>query len=274
MAADTDSVLVAYVHGTDVAYSWHASLMNMLLYDVGNHGRLAAGGYLAVRYGTGGIADARNKAAAQFLETGHQWMFWIDTDMGFAPDTVDRLIDAADPEERPVVGGLCFAQREMMVDDMGGFVTIPQPTIYDWLKADNGEQGFVPRMNYQRDQLVGAAGTGSACLLIHRSVFERLERDAWYSPLWNGKQVLSEDLSFCVRLAQADIPLWIHTGVKTTHLKPNWVSEAVFDVHRDNAGHGMRVPVPDGANLPSEPDQIQQVSPTVGLNRAQRRKRR
>ena len=271
MPADNDSVLVAYVHGTDVAYSWHASLMNMLLYDVANHGRLAAGGYLAVRYGTGGISDARNKAAAQFLETDHQWMFWIDTDMGFAPDTVDRLVEAADPVERPVVGGLCFAQREMMVDSMGGFVTIPQPTIYDWLKADNGEQGFVPRMNYERDQLVAAAGTGSACLLIHRSAFEAIADGEWYSPLWNGKQVLSEDLSFCVRLARADVPLWIHTGVKTTHLKPNWLSEAVFDVHRDNAAGGMKVPVGDVDKLPAGPDQIRQ---PVRLNRAERRRRR
>ena len=32
--------------------------------------------------------------------------------MGFAPDTINRLLEAADPVERPVVGGLCFTQRE------------------------------------------------------------------------------------------------------------------------------------------------------------------
>lgn len=250
VTADIESVLVAYVHGTDVAYSWHASLMNMLLYDVAHTQRLASGGYVGVRYGTGGISDARNKAAAQFLESEHPWLFWIDTDMGFEVDTVDRLIASADAESRPVVGGLCFAQRELMLDTMGGFVTIPQPTIYDWRQADNGEAGFVPRMTYERNQLVRAAGTGSACVLIHRSVFERLPAGEWYQPLWNGTQILSEDLSFCVRLAQADIPLWIDTRVKTTHLKPNWISEAMFDVHRDNSARGTKVPValPEGEN--------------------------
>lgn len=252
--------MAAFVHGVDVAYSWHASLMNMLLYDVANNARLANGGYVGVRYGTGGISEARNKAAAQFLTTDHPWMFWIDTDMGFEPDTVDRLLDAADPVERPVVGGLCFAQRELMLDSMGGFVTIPQPTIYDWREADSGEAGFVPRMTYERNQLVRAAGTGSACLLIHRSVLERLPAGEWYQPLWNGRQILSEDLSFCVRLAQADIPLWVDTRVKTTHLKPTWVGEATFDVYRDNSNRGMAVPV----SMPDIP---------VGENRAERRRR-
>ena len=63
-----------------------------------NHGRVIRGGYMGVRYGTGGIVEARNTVARRFLSRDRaDWLFWIDTDMGFAPDTIDRLIANADP---------------------------------------------------------------------------------------------------------------------------------------------------------------------------------
>jgi hypothetical protein len=242
-----DPVSVAYVHDVEVAYSWHQSLMLMLMHDAANEQRLVRGGYVAVRYGTGGIAEARNKVVEQFLESSHPWLWWVDTDMGFAPDTIDRLIAVADKKDRPVIGGLCFAQREVRLDGMGGFVTIPTPTIFDWKTDVVGKSGFVSRMEYQRNALVQAAGTGSACILIHRSVFEKMDAGDWYKPMANGDTVLSEDLSFCVRLAQLDIPLWIDTSVRTSHLKPIWLSEGVADVYsyyarsHDNVGDAPAV---------------------------------
>ena len=45
------AVTVAYVHSTEVAYSWHQSMMDAFAYDLGGHARMARGGRLAVRYG-------------------------------------------------------------------------------------------------------------------------------------------------------------------------------------------------------------------------------
>jgi hypothetical protein len=38
-------------------------------------------------------------------------------------------------------------------------------------------------------------------------------------------QVLSEDLSLCLRAGALDIPVHVHTGVKTTHQKTLWLAE-------------------------------------------------
>jgi hypothetical protein len=47
--------------------------------------------------GAAGIVEGRNSIAAAFLDkTECEWLFMVDSDMGFAPDTVDRLIEAAD----------------------------------------------------------------------------------------------------------------------------------------------------------------------------------
>lgn len=206
----------------------------LVSHDVANHAHVIGGGWLATKYGTGGIIAARNDTTQQFLRgTDSEWMFWIDTDMGFSPDTVDRLLEVADPETAPVVGGLCFMNRELGPDGMGGMLTQGVPTIFQWWKEEVGG-GFRAQTDYPRDQLIQAAGTGSACVLIHRSVFERIAAEygtSWYSPVQSSvdRSWLSEDLSFCMRCAALEIPIHIHTGVKTSHLKHFWLDERHSD---------------------------------------------
>jgi hypothetical protein len=149
--------------------------------------------------------------------------------MGFAPDAVVNLVAAADPVERPIVGALAFIHKELGQDGMGGFDTAPRPTIFDWVPVGPGQHGFSPRIWYAPNALTRCGATGSACLVIHRSVFERIDGD-WYSKLANpttGK-AMSEDISFCARAAALEIPTFVHTGVRTTHHKQLWVSEAQY----------------------------------------------
>jgi hypothetical protein len=224
------AVTVAYVHSNNVTYSWHHSMMEMVGWDIANHGRIMAGGYIAMRCGSDGLPQARNQSVRHFLdEKAADWLFWIDTDMGFAPDTIDRLLEAADAETRPMVGGLCFSLRESEPDEMGGWRTTPTPTVFDWANID-GQMGFAIRWDYKANTLTQCAGTGSACLLVHRSVFEAVE--AKFGPIWYDRapntstgQLISEDLSFCMRAQAAGVPLFVHTGVRTTHMKPAWVGE-------------------------------------------------
>lgn len=239
-AALTDAsqaVTVAYVHQNNVTYSWHHSMMEMVGWDLSNHGRIMAGGYIAMRCGSDGLVQARNQAVRHFLDDRPaDWMFWIDTDMGFAPDTVDRLLEAADAAERPIVGGLCFSLRETDPDLMGGWRTAPTPTIFDWAH-DGDKTGFAVRWDYKAETLTQAAGTGSACLLVHRTVFEKIREqfgDIWYNRVPNTAtgQLVSEDLSFCLRAGAAGFPLFIHTGVRTSHMKPAWVAEEDYWQHR------------------------------------------
>ena len=193
-----------------------------------------------MRYGSGGIADARNRAAAAFLKGDLPWLVWIDTDMGFEPDAVERLLAEVDPVDRPVVGALCFSSYEGRSDDAGGFATFPVPTIYDWARQPDGTTGFVARASYERDVVTRCDATGAAFIAVHRSVLERMaERDGphWYTPIANpAGAFFGEDMSFSIRLVEQGVPLHVHTGIKTTHYKPVWLSEAHYDMQRTYAG--------------------------------------
>jgi GT2 family glycosyltransferase len=231
------AVAVAYIYrGHNVTYSWHHSMIELIGFDLCHEGRVMRGGYVAMKCGADGYADARNKAVRLFLEEDRaEWLFWIDTDMGFAADTVERLLEAADPVDRPVVGGLAFTQQEAESDGLGGWRCRAAPTVFDWAALDDGQMGFVIRWKYPPDALTRVGGTGAACVLVHRSVFERLEAartanpklGSWYDRVPNTTtgQLLSEDLSMCLRAGALDIPVHVHTGVKTTHQKILWLAE-------------------------------------------------
>jgi hypothetical protein len=262
------AVAVAYIYrGHNVTYSWHHSMIELIGYDLCHEGRIIRGGYVAMKCGADGYADARNKAVRLFLkEDRADWLFWIDTDMGFAADTVERLLEAADPVERPMVGGLAFTQREEESDGLGGWRCRAAPTVFDWAALDDGQMGFTIRWKYPPDQLVRVAGTGAACLLIHRSVFGLLEAaraenpklGAWYDRVPNTTtgDLVSEDLSMCMRAGALNIPVHVHTGVKTTHQKVLWLAE---DDYYGQVALSQRVP---GVPPATEPTAV--IVPVLG----------
>jgi Glycosyl transferase family 2 len=227
------AVTVAYVHSNSVCYSWHHSLIELLAHDMSAEGRLMRGGWIAMRCGTDGLVEARNKGVQVFLkDRTAEWLLWLDTDAGFEPDLLERLVEAADPVERPVVGALAFSYREDNPDGMGGWRCRPTPTIFDWHRIDDA-MGFVIRWGYPPNTLVRCAGTGSHAILIHRSVFERVAEkygEVWYDRVDNTSthSRVSEDLSFCMRVNTLQIPVYVHTGVRTSHQKTIWLSDEDF----------------------------------------------
>ncbi len=224
-------VVLAYCHSDEVSHSWHASMEALRDWDDRHEGRIwRRGGRIHARCGAEGLVKGRNQLARKFLEeVPGDWLFWLDTDMGFEPDTVDRLVEVADPVKRPIVGALCLAQKMPFLDTMGGYRTVPVPTIYEW----SGERGFDVIWSYPADGLVACSATGAACVLIHRSVLERIAEKwgpTWYTrlPDPHNDDPLGEDLSFCLRARALDIPIHVHTGIKTTHHKSIWLNEQEY----------------------------------------------
>jgi GT2 family glycosyltransferase len=208
-----DSAVIGYVHGGTVRAEFAASLLAVAM-----EGKTHVDAVIAVGSGPN-ISTARNMVARSFLEERDApWLFMADTDMWFPADTVDRLIAAADPAERPVVGGLCFSQN---TDNGGGE---PYSTMYEPVERD-GQLAFVRYKEWPEDACVPVGATGAACLLVHRSALEAVAEVSgdkaapWFRESAVGTALVGEDLTFCMRLARAGIPVHVHTGVRAGHMK-------------------------------------------------------
>lgn len=235
-ATGKGTVQIAYLHNEHVSHSWVESMRRMLDYDL-DHGRVLARKPLNMRCGVAMVPHVRNGTARLFLDkTPHEWLMFIDTDMGFEPDAVHRLLAVADPVERPVVGALCFASMVSGHDGMGGWRRTIVPTMYKMGTTEDGSPSFCYFGDYEDDTVTPVAATGGAFLLIHRGVLEKLRAehgDHWFDMMYDHVgDIVGEDISFCGRLLKAGIIPAVHTGVKTTHHKDIWLSEEDYVVQR------------------------------------------
>ena len=208
-----DHAVIGYVHGGAVRAEFCASLLTIVM-----EGRTPLDAVLTLESGPN-ISTARNKLCDGFLRNQRApWLFICDTDMVLPADALDRLVAAADPAERPVVGGLCFSL------DRGEKL----PTMYELTEPGPGRLAFTRYAAWPEDACVRVSATGAACLLIHRAALEQVEKHAgdiaapWFreTALRNAPLALmGEDLTFCLRLGAAGIPVHVCTGVKAGHMK-------------------------------------------------------
>jgi GT2 family glycosyltransferase len=199
------------VHGGTVRAEFCASLVSIAL-----EGAAPLDAVLAYASGPN-ISAGRNQLAAEFLAGQRApWLFMCDTDMVLEPGSIDRLIAAADPVSRPVLGMLAFSQNAEGE---------PFSTMYELTEKD-GRPAFTRYGTWPEDTCVRVSATGAACLLMHRDALETVRKSAgdvaapWFRETSVGPMALmGEDLTFCLRCAAAGIPVHVHTGVRAGHMK-------------------------------------------------------
>jgi len=206
-----DHAVIGYVHGGTVRAEFCASLISLVM-----EGATPLDAVLTLESGPN-ISTARNKIVRDFLDRqSAPWLLMCDTDMVLQPDALDRLIAAADPAERPVLGALCFSL------DAGEQVC----TMYELTEPAPGRVAFARYTQWPEDSVMRVSATGAACLLLHRDALEAVEKHAgdvaapWFRETGAGPMALmGEDMTFCLRCAAAGIPVHVHTGVRAGHMK-------------------------------------------------------
>jgi hypothetical protein len=233
---DRGSVRIVTLYDDEHGFSpnYVQSLLAMIGADLVGEQRIARGGWSLKHAKSYDIAAARNEATEDFLGTDVEWMFFVDADMGWEADSLDRLFDVADAKLRPIVGGLCFGYSpvETGAGDANGPFRYPFPTLY-WFNETDDNIGFQVMWNYRAGTLNLVKATGAAFLLIHRSVLEQMFEKhgaTWWSRIKHPKAQATwgEDTSFCARVGLMDVPIFVDTRVRTSHLKPIYVSEVTF----------------------------------------------
>ncbi len=234
------TVVVGYCDAGRWSACFGLSYRDLLLHDVLHSNRIIREGGLELRkmVGAMGVAAGRNEIARLFLDnTNGEWLFFVDTDMGFEPTIVEQLINSAGTD-RPVMGALTFAiKRRARALGHGERFGI-QPVLYQYVERED-EVGFAPILKYPRNAVMPVAGTGAAALLIHRRVLEAVREaygDAWFDltvhPTGDrGKpRTFSEDLSFCLRVQAAGFPVHVDTAIHTVHEKGGiFLDEYAYD---------------------------------------------
>jgi GT2 family glycosyltransferase len=201
-----DVLLVTPTPGT-VASSYMQSVLALQAHDRENGRRVS--GVALMHCGAGQLPDVRNQAVRVALDSGAGWLWMVDSDMGFGPDTLDRLLAC----DVPVAGALCAGLRSAGPDGLFGSLGAPFHTLY-------GDRFQL--LDPVPDTLMTVHATGAGCLLVRRDVLEAVA-SGWFEPLRTPSGHLGEDLSFCDRVNRAGFPVRVHTGVRTSHYQQFWI---------------------------------------------------
>lgn len=217
-----DRALVYYLSPGQVEHEFCQSLLEMSIYDLMTSRHLA--GVFGVRSGAL-LAAARNSVAAQFLDNDvADWLLFIDSDMTFERDALEQLFKHADPVTRPILGGLCFGLD---------FETGPFPVVYHLVDTPDGPMTHRPSQLERDTGLMQVDATGTAFLMIHRSVLVAMkERGFSQAYPWfqetelGGSNPVGEDITFCLRARILGFPVTVDLDLHIGHKKDQIVMAA------------------------------------------------
>lgn len=141
------------------------------------------------------IFDQREKLAKAALEDGCDYILWIDADMRFPKDTIERLIKA----DKDIVGVNATTR------------TIPVKATAKNLKINFEEKTntWLPVTSKGKTGLEQVTAIGCGVMLVKKKVFEQTPGPWFWFYQLPGDKVLGEDVHFCVTAKDAGFETWV-----------------------------------------------------------------
>jgi GT2 family glycosyltransferase len=154
------------------------------------------------------VYDARETLVDQFLKSECDAIMFIDSDMVFHPQSIEIL----SKHDVPFVTAKAYKRVEPY-----------QPCFYNKVELlEDGNVYLESPVEYSKE-IMEIQGAGMACALIKREVFERIEKP-YFFPFPN----VGEDLSFCLKLKNAGVKMYVDLLLQFGHLSQQVILEEHF----------------------------------------------
>ena len=170
---------------------------------------------------TGLVFDARDEACQVAINGNYTHVLFIDSDMAFEPGALIKALK----RDALIVSGLYFKRKDNH-----------EPVIYKAIGQrqykDNGAvkfHGFCePETDIDREYFQ-VEGCGFGFCLVKVGVLKKMHQRylSWFEPIPG----MGEDLSFCQRLKEFNIPIMCDTDIKLGHYgeycytRADWIPE-------------------------------------------------
>lgn len=167
------------------------------------------------------VYDARNNLTKQAIDNGFERILWLDSDMSFEPDLMQRLMDDMDETGAEMVGGLYFSRRAPLV-----------PVVYEkvgYFHSDEKDEVTpcaLAYYEYPRDQVFPCEGIGFGAVLVSTALIKKVQDQYGlpFSPILG----FGEDLSFCVRARNLGAKILCDSRVKCGHVGQQVFTEEMY----------------------------------------------
>lgn len=161
------------------------------------------------------FGEARTQAAYQCLNGGYQWLFQIDADVLAPKETIPHLIS----HRLPIVSGLYYQRFPTWDGVSANYLPVMFNEAVD---AKGNVVSKQPITEFKPGSMVEAAYVPAGCLLVHRSVFERmlqagLKKFFEWTLTVESPGGRSEDFEFSARARALGYKCIVDTSIQCTH---------------------------------------------------------
>lgn len=167
---------------------------------------------------------SRNTIVRDAIANNSTHLLFLDSDVVPPVDAISRLLQ----HNLPVVSGLYYCRHRSDIQIPESLPIALPPTPAMWLYNGQGSYSPITKWN---SQLIQASVVGAGFVLIHMSIFERLNRELgrngiffkWTNGIENEEYAehmpgVSEDFFFFRMLEQLGVPVYVDTTIKCEHL--------------------------------------------------------
>lgn len=159
------------------------------------------------------IYDARNMLALKAMNEGFDRVLWLDSDMIFDPDLMERLNKRLD-EGKDYVTGMYFTRKSPF-----------EPVVYKSVGMRGDQPARIPFGDYP-EGLFEIAGSGMGAVMVKASLLKQVT--AKYGLPFSPILGFGEDLSFCLRVTEIGKKMWCDSTVKLGHVGYIAVTENTY----------------------------------------------
>lgn len=161
------------------------------------------------------IYHSRDNLAKKAIEEECDYIFWLDSDMVFQPDTLERLIQSIGKGD--IISGLYFRR-----------VSPFSPVLFKDFEVVGESATWSDFHKIPKDVFeVGACGFG--CLIMPTNIF--IDVQVKFGQMFAPIGRIGEDLSFCWRARQCGYKIVCDPTIELGHIGHHIINREFYDVY-------------------------------------------
>lgn len=199
-------ILIAIPSGDDLAVEFVQSLLALRPVD-----------NVEIKIQSGSLVYlSREMLATYAVNNGFDYVLWLDSDMTFAPDLLEKMI----ADDVDMVAGLFFQRRPPCHPAMWKSIVMGEG-------SDRSDERY---LNYPENEMFEIDACGMAAVLVKcdviRAVYDKYFRT--FEPI-SG---YGEDISFCLRVRNCGYKIWCDSRIKVGHRGHTFITEDTYKALR------------------------------------------
>ena len=170
------------------------------------------------------IYTSRNALATQAISCEADLVLWLDSDMEFDPDILERMIETMQAGDYDILTGLYFRR-----------VYPYSPVLFDQLDID-GEVCYWSEFKQIPEKPFEVGGCGFGCVLMKPDVFIDVQGrfGNMFAPIANN----GEDIAFCWRARQCGYKIFCDPSINPGHVGYSTIDRKFYEALQGAKNNG------------------------------------